>query len=434
MGVSIWEGVKAERVAAALEEIADSVKRVKLTITMAGTNGNAVYDENMIVTDLATGLVLFTLPYSGAAVSIEVAQGKSISITGTQNNITTTKFYAPDTYVGVAQSDANITITYQVLDEANSLLAVQKAIQSNPGKEILPIGTEVTIPWTNEAGTEIDNTLVLVHYGYFVKEADTATGALTWMAIFMSKYAMPASLQFDAPEIEEATEATAATGLCYYGLNGSTYTKLALNQGDTIPYGDYEKVYHNELNDSTFNVIRYGYNRWSHSAYRQYLNSSAAKGTWWTAQHIGDSAPAQLESYRGYLAGWRTEDLSAVQSVRVATGKNTVTDDGQLEYTYDRIWLPSVKEMYGEEQIAGEGDVWGTYWGDFIGIAGMSNAANNLRKIYAVENHSSAQYVRLRSANRSTSNNVWFVNTSGQVSTNGGASLAYRSAPACAIG
>ena len=407
-----------------------------ITVTMKGTNDNPVHDESVIVKDGASGYVLYTIPYTGVPVQVDLARDQSYLITGTQVNLASTGFYSPDSITGVAQADTAVTVTYQVLDEANSLLAIQTVIQANPGVEILPVGTEVTVPWVADNGTEYDNVFVLTHYGYFVKAADATTGALTWMAVFMQKYAGLHDIQFDGAEAEEATESTAAAGLYYYGLTGTTYTLLELSQGDAIPYGSYDHVYHNEIRDTTYNILKYGYGRWSHSAYRQWLNSDAAAGSWWSAKHIGDCAPNQAGSYRGYMAGFRADDLRAIQTIKVTTALNTVTDSGigTLEDTYDKFWLPSIKEMYGVEQLAGEGDVWHKYWRDYIGLSGQDNAANNLRKFYAVNNHSSAQIVRLRSAYRGNSSYVWIVYSSGQVSNYYYASDAYRSAPACAIG
>jgi len=423
------------RMATALERIADGLGRVTLTITMVSTNGAAVHDENLVVTDIATGSVMYTIPYVGTPIQIELPQGKSYSITGTQVNLATTKFYNPAVINGIAQSDSNITVTYDVLDEANSLVAIQTAIQAHPGVEILPIGTEVTVPWTAENGIEYDNVLVLVHYGYFVKESDKDTGKLTWMAIFMNKFATVASLQFDHPEQEEATETQAASGLYYYGVTGNTWTLLELAQGDPVPYGDYDHVYHNEIRDTTFNAMKNGYNRWSHSAYRQYLNSDAGLGEWWTPQHVGDTAPTELNSYRGYMAGFRALDLQAVQSIQIVTALNTVTDAalGTLETTYDKFWLPSIKEMYGVEQLAGEGDAWPEYWHDEVGMAAATNDTDALRKIFALNAQSSAQSCRLRSCYRGSSSSVWYVYASGSLSYSY-ASNSYRSAPACAIG
>ena len=160
-----------------------------ITVTMQGTNDNPVHDESVIVKDGASGYVLYTIPYTGVPVQVDLARDQSYLITGTQVNLASTGFYSPDSITGVAQADTAVTVTYQVLDEANSLLAIQAVIQANPGVEILPVGTEVTVPWVADNGTEYDNVFVLTHYGYFVKEADATTGALTWMAVFMQKYA-----------------------------------------------------------------------------------------------------------------------------------------------------------------------------------------------------------------------------------------------------
>ena len=440
MAHHIIEGM--DEAVAALQQIAEGLGRVKLTITMIAhdrTNVSAdqpVHDESVIVTDTATGNVLYAIPYTGSPVEIEIARDKSFTVTGTQVNAASTTFYAPSVYTGIAQSDTSITVTYQMLSAANSLLAIQDAIAANPGVEILPVGTEVTIPYTATNGTEYDMILVLVHYGYAVKEEDAQTGRLTWGAYFMCKYATLESVVFDAPEVEEATETTAASGIVYYGLSGTTYSILSLEQGDEIPYGDYDHVYKNEIRDTSFNILKNGYNRWSHSAYRQWLNSEALAGAWWSAQHIGDTAPSSLASYNGFLHGLRSQDKQAIQTIKINTALNTVTDSalGTLETTFDKIWLPSVKEMYGVEQLAGEGDTWVKYWADFIGLTSVSNDSNTLRRFFPMESHSgSAQSVRLRSAYRGNSGIVWNVNTAGQI-TSSTASYAFRSAPACFIG
>ena len=55
-------------------------------------------------------------------------------------------------------------------------------------------------------------------------------------------------------------------------------------------------------------------------------------------------------------------------------------------------------------------------------------------KTFAVENPTSPQNVRLRSANRSYAYSTWNVNSSGNVSGYGGASYAFRPAPLMFIG
>lgn len=181
---------------------------------------------------------------------------------------------------------------------------------------------------------------------------------------------------------------------------------------------------------------QYGYNRWSQSAIRQWLNSDAAVGAWWSAQNVFDRPPTQLTTLRGFLAGLPSDFLAIVQPVKVVTALNTVTDGGDSETTYDRFFVPSLEQEYIVPQANGvEGAYW-PYWKERLGLSnpqatgsGGTNA-NHIR--YAIENHTSAQTVRLRSANRGYAGYVWLVATAGYA---GGsyATYASRPAPACVI-
>ena len=114
------------------------------------------------------------------------------------------------------------------------------------------------------------------------------------------------------------------------------------------------------------------------------------------------------------------------------TSCNTVTDGGVTDITYDRFFLPSIEEMYGVPQIADVEGPYFPYWKTKTGWEAPNNAAISGRIIYALENQSSAQYCRLRSASRGNSYNAWYVNTTGNLSF-GSASSASRCAPACVI-
>ncbi len=201
-----------------------------------------------------------------------------------------------------------------------------------------------------------------------------------------------------------------------------------------MPYADYDAVYHNEIKDTSCNIVRYGYNRYSHGAIRQYLNSDAGVGNWWKAQHIGDTAPRGLNAAAGLLHGFRAEDRAAMASTAVVTALNTSTDAGigERETVFDKMFLPSIKEMHGVEQLSGEEDSWDTYWKDIVGLGAASNSDNDLRRIFAINAKSSALTCRLRSAYRGNSYNAWCVNTSCNLSNNY-ASYAYRCAPDCVI-
>lgn len=173
----------------------------------------------------------------------------------------------------------------------------------------------------------------------------------------------------------------------------------------------------------------YGWNRWKTSALRQYLNSEQAKGKWWTPQDEWDIAPDQLATKDGFLCGMPADMLKALKTVKVVTYANTVQDGGEADITYDRVFLPSLEQLFINPQIAGEGTVH-EYWQRRSGMkTKMQQYQTYPRMIsYAVENHTSPQNVRLRSALRGSAYGAWCVYSSGYVS-DGNAWYAYRFSP-----
>lgn len=192
--------------------------------------------------------------------------------------------------------------------------------------------------------------------------------------------------------------------------------------------------------DDTLNGIQqmaYGDNRYATSAMRQYLNSDKPKGEWWTAQTKWDIAPDQLSQIDGYLCGMDPELLAVLKPVKVVTYCNTVTATGQKQIkdiTYDKVTLISLEQMYINPQIAGEGEAH-EYYKELNGTATKFQQwqTYEILKTFAIENHTSPQYVRLRSARRNNAFNAWYVNSSGNV-TSSHASYAYRPAPLMFIG
>ena len=175
----------------------------------------------------------------------------------------------------------------------------------------------------------------------------------------------------------------------------------------------------------------YGWNRWKTSAIRQYLNSSAPIGAWWKAQDEWDIAPNELTTKAGFLSGCSESFINSIKPVEVKTYINTVYDSTQqtedYDLTYDKVFLPSLEEMYINPQKFGEGEVH-EYWKRRSGRTQPFAQRNTYPELihYAVENHTSAQYVRLRSAYRGDDNNTWYVNSSGNVNnTNAGYSFRF---------
>lgn len=176
--------------------------------------------------------------------------------------------------------------------------------------------------------------------------------------------------------------------------------------------------------------MAYGWNRWSTSALRQYLNSDAGVGEWWTAQDEWDIAPDQLTQKAGFLTGLPSDLLSVLKTVKVITYANTVNDGGVEDVTYDKVFIPSLEQIFVMPQISGEGE-YHEYWKKRSGsenpLAWYTANANMIT--YAVENHTSPQHVRLRSAHRGSAYSTWHVNSSGYVSSYGAAGDAYRFSP-----
>ena len=179
--------------------------------------------------------------------------------------------------------------------------------------------------------------------------------------------------------------------------------------------------------------VGYGDNRWWKSAYRQYLNSDAAAGGWWTPQDEWDMKPDQADTVPGFLAGFSDDFKAALTRVKVVTYGNTVTDDGSAVVTYDKVFLPSLQEIYCSPQVSGEGTYW-PYWKERTGAKTPQALWQTypLRITRDLAQRTVGRGVRLRSASRGYGSNAFSVYSSGIVSNWYGI-RAIRSAPACKI-
>lgn len=177
--------------------------------------------------------------------------------------------------------------------------------------------------------------------------------------------------------------------------------------------------------------VGYGDNRWHKSAYRQYLNSDAAAGGWWTPQDEWDMKPDLADTVPGFLAGFSDDFKAALTRVKVVTYDNTVTDDGSAVVTYDKIFLPSLEEIYCSPQVSGEGTYW-PYWKERTGAKTPQAVWQTypLRITRDLAQRTVGRYVRLRSAYRGYGYSAFSVSSSGYVG-NWRAIYANRCAPAC---
>lgn len=177
--------------------------------------------------------------------------------------------------------------------------------------------------------------------------------------------------------------------------------------------------------------VGYGDNRWWKSAYRQYLNSDAPAKEWWAPQDEWDMKPDQADTVPGFLAGFSDDFKAALTRVKVVTYGNTVTDDGSAVVTYDKIFLPSLQEIYCSPQVSGEGTYW-PYWKERTGAKTPQALWQTypLRITRDLAQRTVGRIVRLRSAIRGNGYTAFGVTPSGDV-THWSAIYAHRCTPAC---
>ena len=190
--------------------------------------------------------------------------------------------------------------------------------------------------------------------------------------------------------------------------------------------------------DGTLNCLQrvaYGYNRWGQSALRQWYNSDKGVGEWWTPQNDFDRPPEQLALKAGFLTGVESELKEILKPTKVVTALNTydvtATSGTTLEETYDKFFPLSLEEMYIEPQLSGEGE-YSEYWRRASQMTSKMKQYGTYPQIrtYAIESHTVAQTVRLRSALHGYQYDAWYVNASGYV-YDYYAFLAIHSVPAC---
>jgi len=406
------------------EAIADLVT---ITVTCTTQDGVTVTGQTVTLRNgtSATAPVIATKSYNGQPVSFVVAKDTAYFVSVSN---TLAGHFNPTTASGSATTDTSVILTYSDTAHLTTFADIKGALDGGATANDL-VGVEIADTWIATNGTSYSDPMICVS----VETVQDADGVEHTGAIMQRKYASLDAIQFDAIEGELAT-GTYEDELTYFTKSGNTITLLVkgtdYNVGDTIT----GTVYKDSIYDSSKNMYLYGYNRYRDSAYRQYLNSNATTGNWWTSTHIGDIAPNELNSVRGYKAGCSASLLQYAKPIKQTCYTNSVTDGSVVDVVCDQFFLPSGTQMYGSVN-ANEGTYW-KYWKDATGLASPSNDANEGRIMYAIENHTSASVCRLRSAGRSHSYGAWYVLAAGGLDSGGsgyGAYYSYRCVPACAI-
>ena len=174
-----------------------------------------------------------------------------------------------------------------------------------------------------------------------------------------------------------------------------------------------------EPNNPNSDRKSYGNNRYAHSAIRQWLNSSADAGSWWTSQHTYDAAPDYATTKDGFMKGFDPDFLAVLGKTSIIVAKNTVTDGGGSETLSDEyFYLMSKMEVgLGAENSINEGQQFPIF-----------TDANSRKRTY----NGSSTYWWLRSPRSSYSRSARGVFTDGSESSDG-AYYAKGILPACNI-
>ena len=362
----------------------------------------------------------------------------------------------------------------------NSWAELQAIVDKGKAAKLLPVGTQIGDEWINPSNVRYDDPWDVVHH------YEDGSMALC------KHYAFNDAIGFDAPEaIYYAGDDGLAAGTYYitigyaYGngwvKDAAIYFTLtsAMDAGDQLfidcgkdnkndPAGGRSwKVFAQggttakqsgttaasgtgtELGStSSANPHRtngqinapsrvvYGYNRWSQSAIRQWLNSDGAANAWWTPQNPWDR-PSEQHNVRGWLAGLDPDFVAMIQPVDVVTALNSQEGfEDPLETTQDKIFLPALNEWDIAPELAGEGESW-DYYEALAAEAGLTGQFQRgqtyeILKKYNVTAKTSAVIVWLRSCGRGYAYGAWLVYGSGYVGT-GNACYGYRGCPACII-
>jgi len=349
----------------------------------------------------------------------------------------TTALTAGTTYYWTRQSDSK-TISFKC--PTGGISVGQWLVLNNSRIEIYDtnanlVSSVAATIGTDTAGTSLGNSPILAAGDYYFTSSGVKSFTLASQLEFGDRLGYWSSKVYPVTGDGKTIGTGLTVGSATTGTDlGSLSTNTRKASGDYLLNGS------NEMN--------YAWNRWKTSAMRQYLNSEDGVGSWWKSQDAFDIAPDQLTTKAGFLYCYKviaedtTKDpavranaqafLDSIKTIKVVTYPNTVQDDtggNTPDITYDRVFLPSLEQMYITPQKSGEGE-YHERWKRQSGLTSPMAQGGTYPQIrtYAVENHSSAQHVRLRSAGRGSSCDAWIVYSSGYVYGDG-AYYAYRFSP-----
>ncbi len=186
-----------------------------------------------------------------------------------------------------------------------------------------------------------------------------------------------------------------------------------------------------EPSNSNKNRQDCGNNRYSVCNQLQWLNSSAADGQWYSAQHAYDAPPEYAgvsvnpyDAWAGFLHMLDDEFVASLLDTTVIVAKNTETDGGGSETVTAKMHLPSTTEVGCEnENGIAEGSKLALFSGDASRKAYLTQEALNTSHYTPKPTISTPWQYLLRTPRVTTTYHLQVISTSGALTTSG--NLAY---------
>lgn len=173
-----------------------------------------------------------------------------------------------------------------------------------------------------------------------------------------------------------------------------------------------------------------GNNNYKESYIRQWINGGEKATLVYQPQTVFDRPPSWNNTNAGLLKGMDNDFLKVVQSTKVKTARNTLTDGGGSDITEDKFFLLSRPQAYGGNTVSNidEGNVY-PYFKNYSSLNAASTGADKNR---IKTKNGSATWWWLRSPGVPSGSLVWCVNPAGRMNANS-AMYVYGVAAACNI-
>lgn len=271
--------------------------------------------------------------------------------------------------------------------------------------KLYAIGDQIIEKWN-----DLDWIWEVADYG----TAETADGVSHECVILQGHHSCPA-FQFDAPEQKRA-EGNYEANLFYYVADETATSGFKLKTDYEVGAPIEGDVYVNDIKDESGSIIAYGCNDWALSAYRMWLNADGKN--WYSPTHEGDCAPEDANK-NGFLMGFSQEFRDILKPVKVVTNGKA---------TYDKIYLASAQDVYGESGKTGL-----EYWKKVTKLTSGSTAAKAARAVTAIDAPDAADVCKLRTPDKDTLHRVCYIKENGAISTQSGARKVNPGLVLCAI-